>query len=64
VQVNVVSFDTPDEAMGTLTAGKSHTWQLLRKPAGSGAEFCTSILCGGPLTVSDSPPFPAINPYG
>lgn len=62
IQINVVAFDTPDTAMGTLTAGKPYTWQLLHRP-NSGDAACTSVLCAGPLTVSDSPPFPAINPY-
>lgn len=62
VTVNVVIFDTPDAVTGTLTAGKAYNWQLLRKPAGAGEEYCTSILCAGPLLVNDSPPFPEINP--
>ena len=56
VSVNVVAFDIPDAAMGTLTAGANYTWQFLRRRAGSGAD--SAGVVAGPLFVSDSPIFP------
>lgn len=53
---NSCTFVYADTDMGTLNLNTPYQFQFLRKPYGASN---SDLLVAGPLTVSDSPPFPS-----